>query len=138
MREGTSEAIFQFESGAVGYHGATRGARGTRLGYDFQVHTEKGLLDYDHIDGVIKLYDASVEHVPGLAEQRVSKEIWRRDGNLSKETQHEIKHFADCIINGKKPLTDAKSALEGLRIIWKMYEAEKSGTIADLRGLGLN
>ena len=138
MREGTSEAIFQFESGAIGYHGATWGARGTKLGYDFQIHTEKGMLNYDHIDGVIKLYDASVDHVPGQVEQRKYKEIWRRDGSLSKETQHEIKHFADCILNGEKPLTDARSALTGLRVIWKMYDAEKNNTVADLRGLGLN
>ena len=41
-------------------------------------------------------------------------------------------------LEGKKPLTDAKSALTGLRIIWKMYEAEKNGMVADLRGLGLD
>ena len=54
------------------------------------------------------------------------------------DTQYEIRHFVDCVINGQKPLTDAKSALTGLRIIWKMYEAEKNGMVADLRGLGLD
>ena len=138
MKEGTSVAIFQFESGAVGYHGATWGARGTKMGYDFQIHTEKGLLNYDHIDGVIRLYDACIEHVPGVEEQKSYKELWRRDVEFSKETEYEIKHFADCIINGKKPLTDAKSALKGLQVIWRMYDAEKTGTVADLRGLGLD
>ena len=39
--------------------------------------------------------------------------------------------FADCVINNKKPFTDAKTALEGLRVVWKMYEAEKTGVVAD-------
>ena len=137
MKEGTSAAIFQFESGAIGYHGATWGARGTKLGYDFQIQTEKGMLEYDHYDGVIRLYDACAEHIPGLESRRNYRELWKRDGDCSKETQHEMKHFVDCVLNGKKPLTDAHSALKGLRIIWKMYEAEQNGTVADLRGLGL-
>ena len=137
MREGTSEAIFQFENGAVGYHGATWGARGTRLGYDFQIHTEKGMLEYDHFAGVIRLFNSSLEHVPGVTEQQAYEEIWKRNGEKSKATQYEIAHFADCVLNGTKPLTDGKSALTGLRVIWKMYEAEKVGIVADLRGLGL-
>lgn len=137
MREGTSAAIFQFENGAIGYHGATWGARGTRLGYDFQIQTEKGMLEYDHYAGVIRLYDGALEHRPGEQERGAFKVMWEREGNCSKETQHEMRHFTDCIINNKKPLTDAKSSLTGLRVIWKMYEAEKNNTVADLRGLGL-
>jgi len=140
MGEGTSMAMIEFENGALGYHGATWGARGTKLGYNFQIHTEKGMLEYDNADGVIRLYDASVDHVPGIAEQKAFKIIWERgyDRKSIKETQYEIRHFADCVIYGKKPLTDAKSSLTGLRVIWKMYEAEKNGTVADLRGLGLD
>ncbi len=138
MKEGTSAAIFYFENGAIGYHGATWGARGTRMAYDFQIQTEKGMLEYDHYEGKIKLYDAVVDHVPGGLENPTTyKVLWERDGEKSKDTQHEITHFADCVINGKKPLTDAKSALAGLRVIWKLYDAEKNNTVADLRGLGL-
>jgi predicted dehydrogenase len=39
LKEGTSAVILRFESGAIGYHGATWGARGTRLSYDFQIQT---------------------------------------------------------------------------------------------------
>ena len=139
MKEGTSAAIFYFENGAIGYHGATWGARGTRMSYDFQIQTEKGMLEYDHYEGKIKLYDASVDHVPGVLENPTTyKVLWEREGEKSKDTQHEIAHFADCVINGKKPLTDAKSALAGLRVIWKLYDAEKNDTVADLRGLGLD
>ena len=54
-----------------------------------------------------------------------------------KQTQYEIGHFADCILENKRPITDGPSALQGLRVIWKLYEAEKNGVVADLRGLGL-
>ena len=136
LKEGTSSAIFKFENGAVAYHGGTWGARGTKLGYDFQVHTEKGLLNYDHFAGEIRLYNKQEAHKPGTAEKREYEVLWRREGSFSKETQYEIRHFADCVINGKKPLTDGRSALQGLRVIWKVYEAEKTGVVADLRGLG--
>ncbi|MBR5518432.1 MAG: Gfo/Idh/MocA family oxidoreductase [Clostridia bacterium] len=136
MKEGTSAAIFQFENGAIGYHGATWGARGSRLGYDFQIQTEKGMLEYDHGEGKIKLYATAEEHIPGeVCDPKQFTVLWEREGEKSKETQHEISHFADCVINGKKPLTDAESALAGLRVIWKMYEAEKTGIVADLSGI---
>ena len=47
-------------------------------------------------------------------------------------------HFLDCIETGQTPLTDGKSSLQGLRVIWRLYEAEQAGNIADLTGLGLD
>ncbi len=137
LREGTSIAGFKFANGALAYHGATWGARGTRLGWDCQIMTEKGLLDYDRFKSCIKLYDQNTAHDAGGAENQNYKVIWEDDnGSFSKQTQHEMRHFVDCIINGKKPITDGRTALKGLQVIWKMYDAEKTGTIADLRGLG--
>ena len=46
-------------------------------------------------------------------------------------------HFLDCIESGAVPLTNPVDSLEGLRVIWRLYEAEQRGTVADLRGLGL-
>ena len=34
-------------------------------------------------------------------------------------------------------MTNGRAALQGLRVIWRMYNAERNNTIADLRGLGL-
>ena len=138
LREGTSAATIKFENGVVGYHGATWGARGTRLGYDFQLQTEKGLLEYEHKAGEIRLYNKNVAHKPGESTEIQSFELlWKRDGDVSKETQHEIKHFVECVLEDKTPLTNGRSALQSLRVIWKMYAAEENGTLADLRGLGL-
>lgn len=137
-REGTSAAIFKFESGALGYHGATWGARGTRLAWDCQVMTEKGLLDFDRFKGIIKLYDQNTEHRFGAAESQAYQVIWRQEDNaLSKQTQHEIRHFVDCVLTGKTPVTDGRTALKSLQVVWRMYDAEQHNTVADLRGLGL-
>lgn len=138
LKEGTSAVTIKFKNGVVGYHGATWGARGTRLAYDFQIQTEKGLLEYEHISGEVRLYNKSGAHRPGGANENQSYDVlWARTKERSKETQHEIKHFADCVLNDKKPLTDGRSALQSLRVIWALYNAEANGILADLRGLGL-
>ena len=138
LREGTSIASFAFESGALAYHGATWGARGSSLGTTFQVHTERGMLEYVHREGEVRLYNAKVEHIPGEIEHLSDyKVLWKRSGERSKQTQFEIAHFADCVRTGKLPITNGRAALQSLRVIWKMYDAEKTNTVADLTGLGL-
>jgi len=140
LREGTSTAIFRFESGALGYHGATWGARGTRMAYDFQIMTDKGLLDFSPYFGEIRFYNQNDTHEIGKSSNyraQLYNVIWKaEDDALSKQTQHEIRHFIDCVINDKTPITDGKIALKGLQVIWRMYDAEKHGIVADLRGLG--
>ena len=76
-------------------------------------------------------------HQPGVEENRGYRVIWSGDAIGGKHTNLETAHFLDCIRTGKRPMTDARRALQSLRIIWKMYDAEKAGTVADLRGLGL-
>jgi len=132
LREGTSAAIFKFENGAIGYHGATWGARGTRQDYDFQIHTEKGLLEYEHASGEVRLYDGALAHKPGeILDRQKCKILWTRSGERSKQTQYEIRHFAECVLTGKKPMTDGRTALAGLKVIWELYNAEKNDFIAD-------
>ena len=100
---------------------------------------EKGLLDYDRYRGVIKLYDQNKEHDAGQAENQSYVVLWEHDTTtIAEQTQHEIRHFADCIINNKTPITDGRTALKSLQVIWKMYDAEKHNMIADLRGLGFS
>ena len=134
LREGTSAVTMKFESGAVAYHGATWGARGTRLGYDFQIQTEKGLLDYDRKKGTITFYSRSDVHTPGKSAESTVEVLWD-GGTQDKATQHEINHFVDCVLNGKTPLTDGREALRSLRVIWKLYDAERNNTVADLRDI---
>ena len=138
IKEGTSALVMKFENGALGYHGATWGSRGSRLGYDFQVHTEKGMLEFDMNAGMIKLYNKGRRHEPGGTENLNFEILWQREGPRTKETQYEVAHFAECVRTGAKPLTDGYSALQGLRVIWALYDAEHHNTMADLRGMGLN
>jgi predicted dehydrogenase len=124
-REGTSDAIIQFESGAVGYHGGTWGAKGTRLGYAFHAQATEGMLEADFHQGRLTEIQGGKETV--LLETESS----------SKYADREMAHFLDCIEKNERPITDGPRSLQGLRVIWRMYEAEAKGQIADLRGLGL-
>lgn len=138
IEEGTSALVMKFENGAVGYHGATWGARGTRLGYDFQIQTEKALLEYDHSGGEVRIYRKSAVHTPGQEDKKENYEVvWKRTEEKSKNTQYEINHFTDCVLNDKTPLTNGRAALQGLRVIWELYLAEKNNRLANLKGLGL-
>ena len=136
LREGTSDLIMKFEGGINAYHGATWGAKGSKLGYNFQLHMEKGMLEYDHAAGEIRLYNGNGIHKPGESEKFSYDILWSRGGPASKETQHEIRHFADCVFNDKVPNTNARQSLQSLRVIWALYNAEHNNEIADLRGLG--
>lgn len=42
----------------------------------------------------------------------------------------------DCTT--RPPLTSSRTALESLRTIWKLYDAEKTNTVADLRSINPN
>lgn len=117
LREGTSAVTMKFANGAVAYHGATWGARGTRLGYDFQVQTEKGLLDYDHAKGTITFYSRSDLHIPGKAANMTTEVLWSM-GNGQKSTQYEILHFADCVCNGKTAIRGTMDQVGGGREIF--------------------
>lgn len=140
LQEGTSVVTMKFENGSLGYHGATWGSRGTRMATDFQIITEKATLEFEFNSGEVRVYNNLVNHVPGeiAPDSQKYTVVWSRGDSANKETQHEVAHFIDCVLNKKQPMTDGHSALQGLRVIWKLYEAEKLGVFADLRGLGLD
>lgn len=123
-REGTSNVTMEFENGRLGYHFGTWGARGTRLRYAIHAHCTEGLLEAD-------LSGGKLVHIM-RGDETVLLEAER-----GKHTENEMAHFLDCIETGQQPLTDGKSSLQGLRVIWRLYEAEQAGHIADLTGLGL-
>ena len=147
-REGTSHVTIEFEGGTLGYHFGTWGARGTKLGYSFQAHCTKGMLEIDFTNGQLLAHtnlhgeervasrtevmlDASAGIRPG-ANDAVRQELGRvaRVGELS--------HFLDCVQTGARPLTDGPGSLQSLRLIWRLYQAEDQGVVANLRGMGLN
>lgn len=141
-REGTSNVSIEFEGGKLGYHFGTWGARGTVLSYSFHAHCEKGMLEY-RFNNRLLFYGGAETHVPDRvanpspfsAQQTVT--VLDEDSANTKPTQEEMAHFLDCIENGTQPITDPISSLEGLQVIWKLYEAETKHQLADLRGMGL-
>ena len=128
-REGSSNVILTFENGAMGYHFGTWGARGTSHNYDIQVFTDKGFFEYRHAYNTLTYISNQ-----GPVNDTTGKIEWSFV-TAGKQTQYEIKHFIDCIINHKTPITDGRSSIESLRVIWRLYEAEENNKIADLHGL---
>lgn len=135
-REGTSNVTIEFEDGILGYHFGTWGARGSRLKYAFHAHCEKGMLEIDLRAGQLIAHTRAEEHDSGKLVARQQEEVLM-DVEHAKHTEVEMAHFIDCIDKGKRPLTDGPGSLEGLQVIWKLYEAEVKNEVADLRGLGL-
>ncbi|WP_166350827.1 Gfo/Idh/MocA family protein [Phytoactinopolyspora limicola] len=125
-REGTSNVSIEFANGALGYHFGTWGARGSKLSYSIHVHGTEGMLEADFRAGELRLHTRAGIKV--LAETR------KRD----KYVEYEIAHFLDRIEDGRAPMTDGPGSLQGLRLIWRLYQAEDEGVVADLSGLGLD
>lgn len=124
-REGTSNVSIEFESGALGYHFGTWGAKGSHHRYCTQAHFEDCMLELNVSDGLIYEYRWNEE--PKLVDQV----------KIGKNTYYELRYFAECVLMGKPVLTDGFDSLQGLRVIWELYEAEEKGIVADLRGLGI-
>ncbi|MGI6337605.1 MAG: Gfo/Idh/MocA family oxidoreductase [Clostridiales bacterium] len=137
-REGTSNAIMKFENGAMGYHFGTWGARGTEHGYCFQLHMTKGMLDYHRASGKIVLYQNCNPDLPAEMPPEDKVRVLWEDPDRTKKTQFETRHFLECVKTGKRPDTDGRRSVQSLRCIWRMYDAEQKGVMADLRGLGLD
>ena len=135
-KEGTSNVTIEFEDGILGYHFGTWGARGTRLKYSFHAHCENGMLEILLQEGKLIAHTRAEEHDSGklVAHQREEVLLEVEDGKL---TELEMAHFIDCIDSGAQPLTDGPGSLEGLQVIWKLYEAEERNAVADLQGMGL-
>ncbi len=136
-REGTSHSVIKFESGAIGYHTGTWGARGTTNLYKVEIYGTTGTLSYS-TTGENKGKIMLLRDLGYAKEDRVKQVMWDKGASAGKRTDGEIDHFVSCILSGKTPMTDGRTSTTGLRVIWKLYEAEMEGRVADLRGLGLS
>jgi hypothetical protein len=104
------------------------------------------MLELDYSNGQIVLWlDPCHGDLGGMSREEMldpgnrpqSRVIWDTRDN-GKDTAAEVTHFLDCIERGKEPETDLRSGLQSLRAIWRLYDAERRGVVADLRGLGLD
>jgi predicted dehydrogenase len=126
--EGTSNVSLKFANGALGYHFGTWGAKGTRLKYSFHAHCTEGMLEGQISQGRLLLHQGALEAEKG-GEQLLFQTA------VGKHLENELIHFVDCLEHGRRPLTDGRRSLQSLRVIWKLYEAEAQGVVADLRAI---
>ena len=134
-REGTSNVCLEFENGARGYHFGTWGARGTRLGYSFMAHCEKGLIDFKLQENKLLLRGNISEHIPGTPEDCKEYVLLDMGVRTGKHTVEEMRHFLDCVESGKTPETSPEESLAGLEVIWELYKAEEEHRLADFTKL---
>jgi len=144
-RDGTSNVSLKFKSGATAYHFGTWGARGSRLRYAAHAHATEGMLELNHAEGTLSLHrDKSRGDLPALsasaepgenAEDPSRVVVFRKPGGGSKAVVEQIEAFLSCIENRRQPEISAAASLRSLQVIWKLYEAEDSMAIADLRSL---
>ena len=130
-REGTSNVCLEFENGALGYHFGTWGARGSRLGYSFHAHCEKGMLDYHLWENKLILRGNISEHIPGTPEECREYVLMDMHKTPPKFTAEEMRHFLDCVENNTTPETTPEASLVGLEVIWELYAAEEEHRLAD-------
>ncbi len=120
--EGTSDAVIRFENGILGYHGGTWGAKGSRLKYAIHAQFSEGMVELNFRAGTLT-------HIHGADETLLAQ------NDIKKNVLGEIVEFFDAIDEGRAPHTDAEQSIQGLQVIWKLYEAEQNRTMADLRGI---
>lgn len=135
-QEGTSNVTFEFEGGKLAYHFGTWGARGSRLGYSIHIHCSEGMLEYNRAEGKLYLH-SHIKKEKANMDTSSKMQVLFEETDAGKQTQFETLHFLECIRTGAQPMTDGPTSLQGLRVIWRLYEAEKANTVADLSGLGL-
>lgn len=135
--EGTSDVTIKFANGALGYHMGTWGARGARIRFAFHAHCTDGMIEADFRAGKLYVHRGFGVHRPGEEDQDPTGGELIMEADLGKRAHNQIIHFLDCIESGATPLTSARDSLQSLRVIWRLYEAERQGRMADLKGCGL-
>jgi predicted dehydrogenase len=102
------------------------------------------MLEVDITTGVLSAHHGFEGEPPKggiggtISPDPLNAEIILKTDRESKHLQGELKHFIDCIDKSLEPLTSGPESLQGLRVIWKLQEAEELGKFADLTGLGLD
>ena len=122
---GAREKVLEVVRRADGQAELLQERRAVRLRDAVHAHGTDGFLEADFHAGKLIGIQGKEETV-----------LFETEGQ-SKSVENEMSHFLDCIENNLRPETDGPSSLQGLRVIWRMYEAEEKRIIADLRGLGL-
>ncbi len=143
-KEGTSNVTIRFENDILAYHFGTWGARGSRLKYSVHAHTTSGMLELNHAQHTISLHidksGGDPHYTPDdkpLEKLGPTETLLHRFPEASaKAVNEQAINFINCIHQKRPSISPAADALQSLRVIWRLYEAEHNKTVANLRGLG--
>lgn len=135
--EGTSDVSIRFKNRAIGYHMGTWGARGTVLRYAFHAHCTGGMLEMNRGLGEVRLHRGLAPHTSQGNDAILEpiETLFKSPGD--KAAAQQLRHFVDCVETGAIPTTSARDSLQSLRVIWRLYQAERDRRVADLAGLSL-
>ncbi len=108
--EGTSHAIMEFESGAIGEITSSWGMKYSAAPALYHIHTPEACLI---------MTSAKIEAITENGRETIyenTEEVIPNGSALG-----ECEHFLECIAEGKAPLTDGHGALLSHRTIWAIY-----------------
>lgn len=118
--------IIKFKSGVLGHVEASWTEPDGTFWTGFEVSGREGMLEFD-------MRDAAT-----LTLSKKKKEKGAAGGTISPETpssespyQKEMRHFVECVREGKKPLTGASEAFEAARLAFALMESARTGRSFD-------
>lgn len=125
--EDTAEVILRFHSGAVGEIHLDYTQRRYQRNYEF--FGEQGTLKWDFNDREVRLYKAK-------------EGMWKvfeepRNYDLNDMYRAEMRHFLDCVQNGKQTITDIHSGVKILKAILAAKESARDGQIKKVQSMNL-
>jgi predicted dehydrogenase len=117
--EDTAEVVLRFRSGAIGEIHLDYTQRAYQRNYEF--FGENGTLKWDFVDRKVWLYAA----------QEDKWEVFDEPKNYDLNTMYleEMRHFIDCVQNGKETITDIRCGRKTLQVIMAAKSSAREGCI---------
>lgn len=105
------------------------------------------MIVYDDLEPMekIRIYDKGITvEQPKSEEERYTNLVNYRIGDmmapvldLTEALKHETAHFADCVLNGKRPITDGEAGLRVVQILEAANESIRTGKTIEISKLEL-
>jgi predicted dinucleotide-utilizing enzyme len=86
-------------------------------------------------DECLRLIEAHATPAPGVTAEDGRVVIHRSPADAGKAVLAQMSAFLDSIETRRSPEVTAEASFRSLQVIWRLYEAEARGVVADLRGI---
>jgi len=114
--EGTAQVILQFASGVLGHHTSS-----WAMPHAHRIPTLRVWLS----DGFLEVAGSNLVAYRG---QEVET-LYEPQPDEPAAMTRQIEHFVDCCLTGATPLTDGRTAIESLKVIWAAYQSRETGQV---------